>query len=82
MNKIMIAAVVAAVSGCAHSPQETCQGYGFSPGDDAFSQCVQLETIARRQEQQQAVTRMQNQANAYQQQLSRSPLSYTYQGNR
>ena len=46
--------VLALVAACV-SPEElrrqdeaTCAGYGFHPGTDAFSACLQQESLARR----------------------------------
>jgi hypothetical protein len=47
------------------SPQEIaaaygprCQGYGFTPGTDAYAQCIQNEVLQQRQHNQQAEANM------------------------
>lgn len=65
-----------ALAGCV-TPEErqakiaaTCQGYGFSDGTAEMAQCMQTETIALRQQQQQAAANAQRIAAQYQPQTA------------
>jgi hypothetical protein len=65
MRKILAIATLS-LCGCVHQPTdaETCAGYGFEPSTPAWSQCLQTESVARRQHHAAVGAMLSNMANS------------------
>jgi hypothetical protein len=59
--RVVSAVLVLALAGCAsigEQWQARCASYGFTPGTDAFANCIQQESLAYHQATHQAITDM------------------------